>query len=189
MQYLLKFWQKPTCSLGINGIGYPFFLQHWLLWWGRNSSCAWKAKKSKVIEWVMKLIRFHGTQCSLLIALTSQEEHVRNTEYDCECCEWAGKGPQQHSLWMFHIGNFLNEYFMYRNVSRRAAEWRLASCCCSVTYSAAANEDANFRLTKFDNVLLKAFSLVGCLLVEVELAFSLCGTLAPLRAVTDSAWS
>lgn len=38
-------------------------------------------------------------------------------------------------------------------------------------------------------LLFKAFSLVSCVFVEVELAFSLCGILLLLRAGTDSAWS
>lgn len=39
-----------------------------------------KKKKIKVIEWVMKLIRLHGRQCSLVMASTAGKEHAVNTE-------------------------------------------------------------------------------------------------------------
>lgn len=41
----------------------------------------------------MKLIRFHGTQYSLLIALTSQEEHVGTLSMTGSAVSRRGKGP------------------------------------------------------------------------------------------------
>lgn len=57
------------------------------------------------------------------------EEHTVDAQYDWDAVSnlWAAKLPQQDWLWMFHIGNFFHEYFMDRNVKKRAAEWRTDS--------------------------------------------------------------
>lgn len=58
------------------------------------------------------------------MALTAVEEHTVDAQCDWDAVSnlWAAKLPQQDRLWMFHIGNFLHEYFMYRNVKKRTAE-------------------------------------------------------------------
>lgn len=70
-----------------------------------------KKKKIKVIEWVMKLIRLHGRQCSLVMASTAGKEHAVNTEWLKSCKLWEAApttlamnvSSLKLSLGIFHV--------------------------------------------------------------------------------------
>lgn len=94
--------------------------------------------KSKVILWLIKLINFHNV-VTLIIAWTAGKEHTAITYFDWKAVSslWEEKLPQQHPLWMFHVGNFHYEYFIYRNVKKGAAQSRVAVSwleCCPVLH-------------------------------------------------------
>lgn len=79
--------------------------------WQQNRWYAWKEKKIKVIEWVMKLIRLHGRQCSLVMASTAGKEHAVNTEWLKSCKLWEAApttlamnvSSLKLSLGIFHV--------------------------------------------------------------------------------------